>query len=108
VRPPRCSCDALLGLACALRLRLHNVCAASPRRGRALLERYDEARQHYADAIRVCTGMRFRPELALTRLELAELLLDHYPSEKKDALEHLDLAIKEFRDMKMRPSLERR
>jgi len=45
--------------------------------------------------------------LALSRLQLAELLLDHYPAEKKDALEHLDFAIKEFREMKMQPSLER-
>jgi hypothetical protein len=37
----------------------------------------------------------------------AELLLDRYPDEKKEALEHLDFAIKEFRQMKMRPSLER-
>ena len=51
--------------------------------------------------------MRFRPELALSRLELAELLLDHYPDEKKEALEHLDFAIKEFREMNMLPSLER-
>jgi tetratricopeptide (TPR) repeat protein len=73
----------------------------------ALLERYDEARQHYQEAIRVCIEMRFRPELALTRLQLAELLLDHYPAEKKEALEHLDFAVKEFREMKMQPSLER-
>jgi tetratricopeptide (TPR) repeat protein len=73
----------------------------------ALLERYDEAREHYQEAIRVCTEMRFRPELALSRLQLAELLLDHYPDEKKEALEHLDFAIKEFREMKMQPSLER-
>ena len=51
--------------------------------------------------------MRLRPELALTQLELAELLLDHYPHEKAEALEHLDFAIKEFREMKMQPSLER-
>jgi hypothetical protein len=55
----------------------------------------------------VCTAMRYRPELALSRLQLAELLLDHYPEEKKTALEHLDFAIKEFREMKMQPSLER-
>jgi tetratricopeptide (TPR) repeat protein len=73
----------------------------------ALLCRYDEARQHYQEAIRVCTEMPFRPELALTRLQLAELLLEHYPAEKKEALEHLDFAIKEFREMKMQPSLER-
>jgi tetratricopeptide (TPR) repeat protein len=73
----------------------------------ALLSRYDEARQHYQEAIRVCTEMPFRPELALSRLQMAELLLEHYPDEKKDALEHLDFAIQEFREMKMQPSLER-
>ncbi len=51
--------------------------------------------------------MKFRPELALTRLQLAELLLEHYPKEKKEALEHLDFATNEFREMKMQPSLER-
>ena len=73
----------------------------------ALLGRYDEARQHYQKAVKVCTEMRFRPELALSRLQLAELLLEHYPEEKKEALEHLDFAIKEFRETKMQPSLER-
>ena len=72
-----------------------------------LLGRYDEARKYYSRAIEVCTEMKFRPGLALTRLQLAELLLDHYPAEKKSALEHLDFAIKEFREMKMQPSLER-
>ena len=43
----------------------------------ALLERYDEAKEHYKESIKVCTEMRFHPELALSRLELAELLLDH-------------------------------
>ena len=51
--------------------------------------------------------MRFRPELALTRLQMAELLLEHYSVEKADAMEHLEFAIKEFREMKMQPSLER-
>jgi tetratricopeptide (TPR) repeat protein len=73
----------------------------------ALLDKPDEARKYYQKAIKDCTDMRFRPELALTRLQLAELLLDHYPDEKKEALEHLDFAIKEFQDMKMQPSLER-
>jgi tetratricopeptide (TPR) repeat protein len=73
----------------------------------ALLGRYEEARKHYGEATRVCTEMRFRPELALTRLQLAELLLEHYPKERAEALEHLDFAISEFRDMKMRPWLER-
>jgi tetratricopeptide (TPR) repeat protein len=73
----------------------------------ALLERYDEARHHYQEAIKVCTEMKFRPELALSRLELAELLLQHYPQEKSEATAHLDFAISEFREMKMQPSLER-
>jgi tetratricopeptide (TPR) repeat protein len=73
----------------------------------ALLERYDEARTYYQRAIKATTEMHFRPELALTRLQLAELLLEHYPKEKKEALEHLDFAISEFREMKMQPSLER-
>jgi tetratricopeptide (TPR) repeat protein len=73
----------------------------------ALLERYDEARKYYLEAIKVCTQIRFRPELALTRLQLAELLLEQYPEEKREALEHLNFAIKEFREMKMQPSLER-
>jgi tetratricopeptide (TPR) repeat protein len=72
-----------------------------------LFSRYDEARKYYQEAIKVCTEMPFRPELALSKLQLAELLLEHYPKEKKEALEHLDFAIKEFREMKMRPSLER-
>lgn len=73
----------------------------------AFLGKPDEARKYYQEAIKVCTEIKFRPELALTRLQLAELLLEHYPAEKKEALEHLDFSIAEFRDMKMQPSLER-
>jgi tetratricopeptide (TPR) repeat protein len=73
----------------------------------ALLGRYEEARKYYQEAVKVCTEVRNRPELALTRLQFAELLLEHYPDEKKEALEHLDFAIKEFREIKMQPSLER-
>jgi len=72
----------------------------------ALLGRPDEARSHYQAALEVANSMRFRPEVALTRLQLAELLLEHYPNERAEALEHLDFAITEFRDMKMQPSLE--
>jgi tetratricopeptide (TPR) repeat protein len=73
----------------------------------ALLGRHDEARKRYQEAVKNCTEIRFRPELALTRLQLAELFLEHYPKERAEALEHLDFAIKEFQDMKMQPSLER-
>ena len=73
----------------------------------ALLSRADEARGYYQTALEVCREMPFRPEEALTHLQLAELLLDHYPEGRTQALEHLDSAIAEFHDMKMQPSLER-
>jgi tetratricopeptide (TPR) repeat protein len=72
-----------------------------------LLRRPDEARGYYNQALAVCEKVRFRPEIALTRVELAELLLEHYPDERPTAIEHLDFAIREFREMKMQPSLER-
>ena len=40
------------------------------------------------------------------RLQLTKLPPEHYPDEKSEALEHLDFAITEFREMKMQPSLE--
>jgi tetratricopeptide (TPR) repeat protein len=73
----------------------------------SLLGNLDEARAFYAKAIDICAEVRHRPELALTRLSLAELLLEHYPDERDAAIEHLDFAIGEFREMKMQPSLER-
>jgi tetratricopeptide (TPR) repeat protein len=72
----------------------------------ALLGRHDEARKYYQEAIKVCAKIKFRPELALTRLQFAELLLEHCPKERTEALEHLGFAVKEFREMKMQPSLE--
>jgi tetratricopeptide (TPR) repeat protein len=73
----------------------------------SFLGRHAEARGYYQQGIKIATGMKYRPELALTRLQLAELLLEYYPDEKAEALEHLDFAIKEFREMEMQPSLER-
>ena len=46
-------------------------------------------------------------ELALAHLGLAELLLDSYPDERTEAIEHLDVAIPEPREMNMAPWLER-
>jgi class 3 adenylate cyclase len=51
--------------------------------------------------------VRSRPELALSRLGLAELLLDHDPAGRAEAIEHLDFAVGELREMKMQPALER-
>ena len=73
----------------------------------SMLGGLDQAKAYYQQSIGLSRRMRFRPELALSRLGLAELLLDHYPDEHADAIEHLDFAINEFRDMKMQPSLER-
>ena len=69
--------------------------------------RPEEARAYYEEAMDMTTGLRFRPEIALTRLGLAEVLLAHYPDEKTEAIEHLDVAISELREMKMQPASER-
>jgi tetratricopeptide (TPR) repeat protein len=73
----------------------------------AILNRAQEARRLYEQAVNLCSKARFRPELSLSRMGLAEVLLDHYPDEHDAAIEHLDFAIAEFREMKMQPSLER-
>ena len=73
----------------------------------ALLGEPDKARAYYHEALEAEAKIRFRPEIALTRLQLCELLLDHYPDERAEALEHLDFAVGELRDMKMQPALER-
>jgi DNA-binding CsgD family transcriptional regulator len=75
--------------------------------GAVLLGRPAPARDFYAQAIGICEKVRFRPELALTRLDLAELLLAHYPDERKEALEHLAFSISEFSAMRMQPYLAR-
>jgi len=38
---------------------------------------------------------------------VSEKLLEHYSDEHDAAIEHLDFAIAELRDMKMQPALER-
>jgi hypothetical protein len=75
--------------------------------GKTFLGDYEGARISYEIGIESCAKIGFRPEIALTRLGLAELLLQHYPDERVAAIEHLDFAIAEFREMKMQPSLER-
>jgi len=65
------------------------------------------AHEHYEQALAWATDIRFRPEIALTRRDLAELLLDGDDEERVEGLRHLDFAIAEFREMKMQPALER-
>jgi len=73
----------------------------------AMLGEPESARGYYARALDVCAKVRFRPETALVRLHLAELLLANYPAEAATAQAHLDFAIEELRTMKMQPALER-
>jgi class 3 adenylate cyclase len=71
------------------------------------LGRLERARDHYLQSIEECQRIGFRPDLALTRLALAELLLDHFPKDGAQALRYLDEAIAEFQAMRMQPALER-
>ncbi len=73
----------------------------------ALLGDREAARAYYQQGLEVCRKVRFRPEIALIRLGLAELLLNGSPEEQAEAQDHLDFAIEELRAMKMQPSLER-
>jgi tetratricopeptide (TPR) repeat protein len=73
----------------------------------ALLGEREKALSYYEQALEVCRSVRHRPEIALTRLALAELLLDGEGAEQEEAQGHLDFAIDEFRSMKMQPALER-
>lgn len=72
----------------------------------SLLGRHDEALAYCRRALDVCNDMRFRPEAALVRLQMADLILEHYPHEAQQARGHLEFAISQFRDMNMLPSLE--
>jgi serine/threonine protein kinase len=92
----------------ALAFDIGGLCVARLLGGAArLTENPAKARTQYQEGIEACTAVGNRPEMALTRLELAELLLESYPDERAAAIAHLDFAITEFREMKMQPSLER-
>jgi DNA-binding CsgD family transcriptional regulator/tetratricopeptide (TPR) repeat protein len=63
------------------------------------------AHAYYLQALQAAGKIRFRPELALTHVRLAEFLLKQ--GDDSTALGHLNTAIPELRDMKMQPRLER-
>jgi DNA-binding CsgD family transcriptional regulator len=66
------------------------------------------ARARYLQALESAGKIRFRPELALSHLRLAELMVEDADDVTRyEALEHLDVAIPELRDMKMQPAVER-
>jgi transcriptional regulator with XRE-family HTH domain len=76
--------------------------------GSVLLGRADDARAYYQQAIELCRAVRFLPELALSQLAMAELLLTYnYAEDWMAALAHLDAATTAFREMQMQPSLDR-
>lgn len=72
-----------------------------------MLGKPEEALGYYEQALDIATRVCFRPEVALIRLQLAELFLEHYPGRRSEAMAHLSFAVGEFREMKMGPALER-
>jgi tetratricopeptide (TPR) repeat protein len=82
-----------------------------------LNDQLDAAEDYCRQALATCERARFRPELALCHLQLAEVLLKQAQGHataapraeepRQEALGHLDFATKEFEAMKMRPSLEK-
>lgn len=73
----------------------------------AFLREPEQARAFYEETLELCKRIEFRPEIALIRLGLAEVLFEHYPDERAAARDHLDFALQEFEAMHMQPSLER-
>jgi DNA-binding CsgD family transcriptional regulator len=71
----------------------------------ALLGRRDEARAFFQSALATAHAMRFRPEVALTCLGLAELLLTSYPDQHAEAVKYLEVALRELREMGMAPAV---
>jgi hypothetical protein len=72
-----------------------------------LLGRFDESRNLLEKALEVCQQIDYLPELALTRLDLAELLIRQFPNERPRALQLLDLTLVALEEMGMLPALER-
>jgi hypothetical protein len=67
----------------------------------------DAAHKAFNRSLDWATRLGYRPEIALSRLALAELLLAGPGEDHARAQAHLDFAIEEFRVMKMQPALER-
>jgi DNA-binding CsgD family transcriptional regulator len=66
------------------------------------------ARAYYFQALEIAGRVRFRPEVALAHLGLAEMLSDDLDdTSRSEAREHLNIAVPELREMKMQPALER-
>jgi class 3 adenylate cyclase len=73
----------------------------------ALLGEHERAQGYYLQALETAGRIRHRPELALARLGLAELLAAGDASAREQAQEHLTVVVPELAAMGMRPALER-
>jgi DNA-binding CsgD family transcriptional regulator len=71
------------------------------------LGRPDDARACFEQAFELCRRARFRPEVALIRLDLGSLFLTHFVRERTQAIEHVRAALEECREMGMEPCAER-
>jgi DNA-binding CsgD family transcriptional regulator len=71
------------------------------------LGEYDTARTRYEQALDVTARARFRPEAALARLGLAEVMLHGGPEERHTAPAHLNRAAEELAAMGMEPAYHR-
>jgi hypothetical protein len=109
--------DGLTGVQLNTRTELSNIARQLGDAARLLGEPV-AAMDHYRRSLDWAIQLRFRPEIALTRLNIAEVLLPQPsgdndagggldPQRQAEAQGHLDFAIEEFRAMKMQPSLER-
>lgn len=107
-----------MGVSSLITEQFHTCVARHLGAASALLGDVAAARAYYEQALQVAGRVRFRPEVALTHLQLAELLLREEAltpklsqgkpeRERTEAQAHLDFAIAEFRAMKMQPALER-
>jgi tetratricopeptide (TPR) repeat protein len=73
----------------------------------ALLGDYEQALRCYGQALEAAGKIQFRPEIALTHLQIARLLLEPGDSvEADDAKQRLQFAIAELREMQMAPALQ--
>ncbi|MHB8576174.1 MAG: helix-turn-helix transcriptional regulator, partial [Dehalococcoidia bacterium] len=73
----------------------------------ALLGRRELALDYYRRALAVAERVRFRPEIALIRLQRAELLATGDTEARQQAAEELAFLVPELEAMQMAPALER-
>jgi DNA-binding CsgD family transcriptional regulator len=72
-----------------------------------LLGNSDEALAYFNQALDIATRVQFRPEVALTQLQLAELLVTYHRDRREEARSYLASALTELDAMNMQPSLDR-